>query len=118
MASKTTAVTSSSSSDRLQRPSITNRPQRPPDCPTPAPGGIRGPNPPRAKRTKVVAKVINNRGKNYSDWETNIMLDCVEEILPHGGDMWNRCSEMYLGRIGEGYEVRDGDSLRTKFKSL
>ena len=66
------------------------------------------PNPPREKRTKVVAKLINNRGKNYSDYETYPMLDVVEEILPHGDDMWKRCSELYLGRIGDGYEVRDG----------
>ena len=85
MASKTTADAASSSSDRPKRTSITDRPLRPPDCPTPAPGGIRGPNPPRAKCTKVVAKLINDRGKNYSDYETNLWLDVVEHILPHGG---------------------------------
>ena len=59
-----------------------------------------------------------SRGKGYSDYETNLMLDIVEEILPHGQEMWNRCAETYQSRVEAGYEVRDADSLRTKFKAL
>ena len=32
--------------------------------------------------------------------------------------MWVRCAETYQSRVEAGYEVRDADSLRTKFKAL
>ena len=46
-----------------------------------------------------------SRGKGYSDYETNLMLDIVEEILPHGQEMWVRCAETYQTRVENGYEV-------------
>jgi hypothetical protein len=46
------------------------------------------------------------------------MLDIVEEILPHGQEMWNRVAEAYQSRVEPGYEVRDAELLRTKFKAL
>jgi hypothetical protein len=46
------------------------------------------------------------------------MLDIVEEILPHGQEMWVRVAEAYQSRVDPGYEVLDAESLRAKFKTL
>jgi hypothetical protein len=80
----------------------------------PLPGGVRGvsiSNPGRVRNVRRVVPASASRGKGYSDYETNLMLDIVEEILPHGQEMWVRCAETYQSRVENEYEVRDADSL-------
>jgi hypothetical protein len=66
------------------------------------PGGVRGfpmSNPGRGNGRLTKARrpppTSNIRGKSYSDYETNLMLDIVEEIFPYGQEMWVRCAESY-----------------------
>jgi hypothetical protein len=62
----------------------------------------------------------SNRGRNYTNIETNIMLDIVGDILPHGQEMWLRVQEKYNADIpsDQGFPARDSDSLKNKFKQL
>ena len=122
MSSNQPNETTSSSVIRPSRASICGRPTV---STVPAPGGVRGvpmSNPGRGSSRLSKARrpppPSNIRGKSYSDYETNLMLDIVEEILPHGQEMWVRCAESYQSRVETGYEVRDADSLRAKFKAL
>jgi hypothetical protein len=123
MSSNEPNETTSSTVNRPSRASICGRP---PVTTVPAPGGARGfpmSNPGRGNGRLVKSRrpppPANIRGKSYSDYETNLMLDIVEEILPHGQEeMWVRCAESYQSRVEPGYEVRDSDSLRAKFKAL
>ena len=55
------------------------------------------------------------RGKNYTTAAINTLLDLVEELLPVGGDEWNRLASIYNNRTKES---RSGDDLKGKFKSL
>jgi hypothetical protein len=126
MASNDVTETNNTSGNRPSRVSITGRPSivRPPGS-NPLPGAARGfpvavsgRGTGRVRNVRRVIPVSNSRGKAYSDYETNLMLDIVEEILPHGQEMWVRCAEVYQSRVEQGYEVRDAESLRAKFKTL
>lgn len=59
-----------------------------------------------------------SKGPNFSIQETNLLLDCVEDILPMGGDQWERLAMDYKRRAGPHATVRDADGLKLKFKRL
>ena len=121
MASNETPASIPSLSKRPPRSSVIGKPSGS----NPIPGGVRGvpaSNPGRGNARTVKIRrpppPTNSRGKSYSDYESNLMLDIVEEILPHGQEMWVRVAEVYQSRVDPGYEVLDAESLRAKFKTL
>jgi hypothetical protein len=61
-----------------------------------------------------------SKRRNYSDFEINLLLDIVKEILPHGQEMWIRVQDQFNASLpaGLGCQPRDSDSLKTKFKQL
>ncbi len=109
MASNDTAESKPSLSKRPPRSSLIGKPSGS----NPIPGGVRGvpvSNPGRTVKIRRPPPPTNSRGKSYSDYESNLMLDIVEEILPHGQEMWVRVAEAYQSRVDPGYEVRDAES--------
>ena len=95
MATNDSTETNTTSGNRPSRVSITGRPSivRAPGS-NPLPGAARGfpvavpgRGTSRVRSVRRAVPVLNSRGKAYSDYETNLMLDIVEEILPHGLDL-------------------------------
>jgi hypothetical protein len=58
------------------------------------------------------------RGKNFSSAQVDRLLACVQEILPNGAMRWEKVAEIYNTDLPAGFEEREAESLRRKFKKL
>ncbi|EFX59957.1 hypothetical protein DAPPUDRAFT_346168, partial [Daphnia pulex] len=58
------------------------------------------------------------RGKGWTEPETHLMLDVVGEVLPLGGNHWEKAQQLYNERKAEAWSPRDMDCIRRKFKTL
>ncbi|KAF0706108.1 hypothetical protein AaE_014265 [Aphanomyces astaci] len=60
------------------------------------------------------------RGKGWSSQETLSLLDCIERLLPLGGNHWELVQTDYNTRASQENDwiPRDVDSIRRKFKAL
>jgi hypothetical protein len=74
----------------------------------------------RAKAKATIAPTIirksNKRGTGYSKDEAMFLLDCIEEIIPIGPQMWDRVSDLHQAEFSN--QGRDTQSIRRKFNQM
>jgi hypothetical protein len=65
-----------------------------------------------------MSKAASQGGKHWKEQEVNLLLDQILEILPCGGNEWESVSVLYNSNRLAWMSDRDGESCKTKFKSL
>ena len=70
----------------------------------------------KGKKGDAGARCAKARGGNFSQQETECMLDLVEELKPLSLAEWNVVAERHIKYFPDC--LQDGDSLRRKFNTL
>jgi hypothetical protein len=83
-----------------------------------------GPKPTQAAKKVVKAAKKkpsaggSGRSAAYSQWEIDLLLKLVAQLLPIGSEQWEALGDQFRACLPMGMAVRDTDSLKAKFKTL